>query len=143
MQALPRFYRRSADERWLLLRSAVLLTCARLGLRLFPYRSMEKCLGYLKRAGGPPPAESPFTPDRIAWAVQAAGRHLPGKVTCLPIALVTHTLLGREGYASRVEIGVAKDGAANLHAHAWVECEGKVFLAEEEEQSHFVRLRAQ
>jgi len=72
------------------------------------------------------PCLKPISPERIAWAVHAASRLVPG-ATCLTQALSGRRLLARSGYPAQIVLGVAKDGAA-LRAHAWLECDGKRLL---------------
>jgi hypothetical protein len=64
---------------------------------------------------------------RIAWAVGAMGRRVPG-TTCLVEALAAHCVLRRHGYAPMLSIGVRHGAALTLDAHAWVECGGTVVI---------------
>ncbi len=68
------------------------------------------------------------SPDRIAWAVLMASRHVPGGGPCLPQALATQTLLEREGYSAHLHIGIAKDAEWQFRAHAWVESQGRIVI---------------
>ena len=63
----------------------------------------------------------PLPAERIAWAVSAAGRRVPGGRHCLASALTAQTLLARYGYPARLRIGVAQTTEQGFHAHAWVE----------------------
>jgi hypothetical protein len=76
---------------------------------------------------------------RIAWAVRAAVRALPG-TTCLPAALAMQRLLSASGHACELHVGVAKRGDA-LEAHAWVVCNGEVLVGEHE-RDEYTRLMA-
>jgi hypothetical protein len=64
---------------------------------------------------------------QLVWAVTAASRYIPD-ATCLPQALALQALLAHSGHSSRVEIGVAKDEAHLLEAHAWVTCGDQVVI---------------
>jgi hypothetical protein len=81
---------------------------------------------------GPPPRWSVARPtvERIAWAVRAAGRFIPGASNCLVRALATQTLLGRFGYRSDLRIGVRKGPDGRFGAHAWLESGGAVVIGE-------------
>lgn len=65
--------------------------------------------------------------ERIAWAVVNAGARVPG-ATCLERALAAQLLFGRRGYASSLQIGVAKND--HVQAHAWVEYDGDVVVGD-------------
>ena|SRR5271165_1585267 len=56
----------------------------------------------------------------IRWAVEAAARHLPLSLTCLPQALAAAWMLQLRGHAPGLLYGVS----AGFAAHAWVELEG-------------------
>ncbi len=56
----------------------------------------------------------------IRWAVEAAARHLPVSLTCLPQALAAAWMLQARGHAPDLLYGVS----AGFAAHAWVELEG-------------------
>jgi len=59
--------------------------------------------------------------ELIAWAVAAAARQLHAS-NCLIEAVACHALLRRNGYPSRLCIGVRP--AAPIEAHAWIELNG-------------------
>jgi hypothetical protein len=56
-----------------------------------------------------------------------ASRYVPC-ATCLVQAFTAQILLGRNGHAGEVHIGVALDDKQGFRAHAWVESEGKVLV---------------
>jgi Transglutaminase-like superfamily len=92
---------------------------------------------------GPPPRRTvaPPTIERIAWAVRAAGRFIPGGTNCLVRALATQLLLGQYGYRSELRIGVRKAEDGALAAHAWLESAGAIVIGEFELE-HYVPLAA-
>ena len=61
---------------------------------------------------------------RLAWALAAAGRRLPGGRNCLAEALAGLVMLRRSGRPARLRIGVARRVSGSFVAHAWVECDG-------------------
>ena len=90
-----------------------MLVLARLAVR---FVSPERLFAWADR---PPRRINRFATDEahwIAWAVETLG----AGVLCLPRALAAHAMLRRRGVASRLCLGVARDGGA-LAAHAWVE----------------------
>ena len=128
MSRLRRFLRMSADERWLLIRAAVLLQVISVGMRLLPFRTLRRLivLAQMNRADSRSADRLPV--ERIAGAVEAADRHMPGEKTCLTQALAAQTLLVRQGYPALLHIGAAKGEEGQLQAHAWVESEGRVVI---------------
>src|SRR5438128_8902961 len=124
MKAVVKFARLTRDERALLVDAALLLAGIRIALWLLPYSALRDLLqtGRQGSAG----KSGIATPQRLAWAVRVASRFVPA-ATCLTQSLALHRLLARSGYASRVQIGVAKENG-RFQAHAWVEHRGKVLL---------------
>jgi hypothetical protein len=110
----------SPSDRWLLLRACVLLLRARCALPYMTFRSAADC--------GPTPDASEAMPERqhatrVAALVRIAAANLPLRNSCLPRALVTWTLLRRDGIACELRLG-ARAGHAPFEAHAWVDCGG-------------------
>ena len=117
---------RAADRR-LLAESGLRLVAARLGLWVVPSFTLRRALD-----GGDPARREPdpALPERVAWAVGALSRRLPG-MTCLVQSLAAHALLRRHGHRPALHIGVREGGnEPQLDAHAWVECEGRVVAGE-------------
>ena len=66
--------------------------------------------------------------SRVMWAVERVSNNSWMNALCLPRALAAHAMLRRRGVASRLCLGVARDGK-QLIAHAWVEIgENKIIL---------------
>lgn len=111
----------AAGDVRLLARAVFHLLAARAGLAL---RSAH-CL----RPKSPPAARHAapaFPPARASWAVEAVARRLP-ETRCLARALALRSLLGSEGFAADLRIGVAGAGPSGMRAHAWIECDGATF----------------
>lgn len=126
MTKLEKFSSLSAADRLLLVRAIVLLLLIRLSLSFFSFRRVQSLVSRLMRSHGRA-ARFP-TVDRITWAVRAIGRHSPISFTCLPRALATKILLSRAGHDSTLQVGVTRDDAGKLEAHAWVEAAGEVIV---------------
>ncbi len=137
-----RLRRTPGPERRLLAEAASLLLVTGAALRVCPFPWLRKGLAlYTRLRAGRLPA------DRVAWAVSAAARRLPGWFSgCLPQALAAETLLARHGYRPQLRIGVRPSGRApearrsRLEAHAWVELRGAVLVGALDDLSTFVPL---
>jgi transglutaminase superfamily protein len=109
--------------------AAVALVVARLAVRLVP---AARVLGW---AGRPPRRvqrfADPSLPALVAGAVDWVGSRWM-KAACLPRALATQAMLRRRGIASRLCLGVARDGQS-LAAHAWVVIGRRVIIGETEQ----------
>ena len=93
------------------------IVLARLAVRFIPSARL------FSWANRPPRRINRFAGDQISWvlwAVESVGAKPWLKTLCLPRALATHAMLRRRGIASRLCLGVAREGQA-LIAHAWVE----------------------
>ncbi len=127
--SLPRaaglFLRSPARDRWLFLRSLILLPCCRLALRVLGYRRLTGLLSRISRAprnNKPAPSEALVTAHRRA--VERASRYLPGQATCLHRSLLLWWTLRRAGLDCQLRIGVRKE-EGELAAHAWLEHRGR------------------
>lgn len=140
MRSLLKFFGLPLAEQRLLLRAVMWLALAGLLVRLLPFSRVKKMIA----AAGPAPGSSArrrYPAERMAWAVAAAGRRVPG-TTCLVQALVAERMLRQEGYPAELRIGVAAGQRAVLHAHAWIESEGRILLGGEENVEQFTALPA-
>lgn len=97
--------------------AAVMLVLARLAVRCLP---PARVFAWANR---PPRSICRFASDDvswIAWAVEHLGARPRINALCLPRALAAHAMLRRRGIASRLCLGVARQGS-DVSAHAWVE----------------------
>jgi hypothetical protein len=97
--------------------AAVMLLFAQLALRLVPAARLfawaSRQPRRIKRFAGD-------EVDWVSWSVETMGAKPWMKALCLPRALAAQIMLRRRGIASRLCLGVARDGDA-LTAHAWIE----------------------
>jgi Transglutaminase-like superfamily len=97
--------------------ATVMVVLARLAVRFVP---PARVFAWANR---PPRRIHRFAVDEVSWitwAVETIGAKPWMNALCLPRALAAQAMLRRRGIASRLCLGVARDGVA-LHAHAWVE----------------------
>ena len=109
-------------ERMLLVQALILLALVRFSLATFGWRRTQAWLEGLSMA-----PSSPFhllESRAYVWTVErivnAAARSWCISATCLPRALVTCTLLRRNGITATLKFGVRRQ-SAGIEAHAWVE----------------------
>ncbi len=126
MRRVARFWSLPAADRWLLMKAFALLAVVRLRLAVLPFRPGMRRPPAQEAAPG-----KQASPERIAWAVDRAGRYA-GNATCLARALAAQDILARHGFRSRVSIGVVagekKGRTSELIAHAWVEFGGQILV---------------
>jgi hypothetical protein len=128
MKRLLKFMHLPAAERWLLVKAALLLSAIRLGLELIPFQTLRRLLAKVAEASTGLQETDRSSADRIVWAVEAAGRRLPGAGTCLTQALAAHVLLRRQGYPTLLHIGVLRGEEGRFEAHAWLKSGDKVVI---------------
>ena len=121
MRQLRRLASLTSGERRLLLRTLFVVAVARVTLWILPLALARQVVAATTGAMKQIPVE------RLVWAVKAVSRRVP-QATCLTQALAVQTLLTRAGYASRLDIGVAKDAAHRFEAHAWVTCSNRIVI---------------
>ena len=124
MAALRSLLRLPWRERVWLLQAAALLWAIRLGLWLLPFQMVRRVIAKYARSGV---AASTLPSERVAWAVASASLVVPA-ATCLVQALAAQLLLGWRGRATQLCIGVARDEAGRIEAHAWLEHDGTIVI---------------
>jgi Transglutaminase-like superfamily len=127
------------SERYLLLKSVLLLYAARLGLWLLPLPTLRRLLAKLRPVKPIPPERQSANIHKITWAVVLASRYVPA-ATCLTQALAGQVLLAQHGEPALLRIGVTKNEAGKLEAHAWVESRGRIVIGASAELSRYTRL---
>jgi hypothetical protein len=127
MGKLRKFLALSSAERLLLVKVAFLVGLVRVGTWLLPFRVVRKVAARLGRpSAGRRSGDVPT--ERLAWAVDVTGKHIPGGGNCLVQALATQVLLDRRNRPAQLRIGVARGRLGQFEAHAWVESEGKIVI---------------
>jgi len=128
MRLLRKFLTLAPVERRLLLKAACLLAVVQLGLGRVPFTMLRRLVTRDGRdrdglAGG----HRGFA-DLVVWAVTAASRRVPGRMTCLSRALTVQALLAGGGCPSRLHVGVIRGKQGEVEGHAWVECDGRILI---------------
>jgi hypothetical protein len=127
MTLLRKYRGLAAADRRLLVTSALLLGAVRLGLWLLPFLTVRRLLASMTGAITPWHDTEQTSIARIGWTVTEVSQYIP-MATCLTQALATQVLLGWQGHAARLRIGVARSDVGQFQAHAWVECQGRVVI---------------
>jgi hypothetical protein len=113
----------------------VTLVLARLAVRFLP---PARLFAWAERPSGRRRRFASDEANWVVWAVEHAATRPGMRALCLPRALATHAMLRRRGIASRLCLGVARNGN-ELAAHAWIEVGGKTIVGGDE-SGGFVRL---
>jgi hypothetical protein len=116
----------SGAGRRLVAEAALLLGVSRVLLLMVPFRRIAPLLSRLP-AGAPPPVD-PLLARSVARAVTIAARNVPFRAVCLPQAMAAKFMLARRGQRSTLHLGVGKDDAGDLTAHAWLQSDGAIVL---------------
>ena len=127
MRLLRRLRALTSDERRLLVSAACWLSVVQLGLGRLPFPRLRR----LVTGGGRQVVRVACdlaVAERVVWAVTVASRYVPGRTTCLSLALTVQGVLARRGHPSRLHIGVVRGAEGQVDAHAWIECGGRVLI---------------
>lgn len=124
----------------LLIKTFLLLALIRIGLHLLPFQVLMRMIGKVCQTDLQSVVADPSPVENVAWAVDGISRHMPGHTKCLARALTTKVLLHQQGYASNLQIGVAKSDNGSLEAHAWIEYEGRIVIGNLRDLSRFIPL---
>ena len=123
---LIRFFQLPFSDQRLLMWAALAVVSAKLAIRTLRLPVARTAVARLERRRW---SVTPTPVDRIVWAVEAAGRAIPGMKNCLVQAVAAEAMLTRAGHPCELQIGAAKNGP-ELIAHAWLESEGRVLVGE-------------
>lgn len=142
-ERLRRFSALEPPARKLFLRAAALLPLLSLSLR---FRGFLKTRAFLEKRLSParpgqPALRNPGSPDLTVRMVRTAVRHSAMHPTCLQESLALWWLLGRQGIASDLRVGVRKQ-AEKFEAHAWVERNGVALNEPEALHEHYAAFDA-
>jgi len=129
MKSLYKFLLLRSHERRLLLKSLLLLWACWLGLKLLPFHTLRRLLEKLTSARHIFSEGESANVAKIVWALAVATRFVPA-TTCLTQAVVGQLLVAQQGEPAVLRIGVTKDEAGNLKAHAWVESRGRIVIGD-------------
>jgi len=139
---IRRFSAMERPARGLFLRACVLLPLISISLKWHGFRKTKALLQYfLSVPYGSQNADAQNRATMTAQMVRAAGRHGIGHHNCLKESLALWWLLGRQGIASDLRVGVRKDGG-KFEAHAWVECGGAALNDPDRKLPHFTAFDA-
>ena len=128
MRRIVAFFALSAGDRALLIEAVAAVVLFRLALFFVGVDRLRAWSGRLVARSAPV--------DRVAWAVGAASRWVPG-ATCLASALAAQRLMSVRGCASELHIGVARQ-ERQIAAHAWLESGGRIVIGEPGDEAYKV-----
>lgn len=141
MKRLRRFLQLSWREQLFLIYATLTLGVVTLGLRLFPWFTLQRqLLSLANRAATPGTSRRPSA-QHIAWTVRVASSLIP-KATCLPRALAAQFLLIQYAHPAELKIGVARNEDGHLGAHAWVTSNNHILIGDVQDLDHFIPLPA-
>lgn len=139
MKRVQKLLRLPSTDRLLLVKAAFWVGAIRLGLWLLPFQSLLRLLASQTRRAAQAQGVDRKAVRRVTWAVRVTSRYVPA-ATCLTQALATLALLAGVGQPANIRIGIAKGGVGKLHAHAWVEIEGKVIIGKSADLAQYTVL---
>jgi len=137
-ERLRRFSALERPAQKLFLRAAVLLPLVALSLRWSGLRVTQAALQRFLSKANPESKAALASKDAAVTAqmVNAADRHGLVHPSCLAKSLTLWWLLGRQGIASHLRIGIRKENE-KFEAHAWVECDGSALNEPDEQHHHY------
>lgn len=90
---------------------------------------MERITRWVARRGVPSPDATVDDDSLAEWVDRVLQRMPPPwRKTCLKRAIVLQSLLRRAGRPAELRIGVRRDEAGNLAAHAWLARDDRIYL---------------
>jgi len=143
-ERLRRFRALELPAQSLFLRAIFLLPIVALSQRWRGFRGTQAMLERLLSNGGPSqdPAEADRRAALTAHMVGVADRSGLGHPSCLAKSLTLWWLLGRQGIAADLRIGIRKENE-KMEAHAWVERNGTALNEPEDHHRHYAAFDAE
>lgn len=133
-ERLQRFSALEPPARRIFLHASVMLPLLSLSLRFRGFLKTRTFLqNHLSPAIGLAGSSGPALTVRM---VRAAARHSWTHPTCLQESLALWWLLGRQGIASELRVGVRKQ-ESKFEAHAWVERDGVALNEPQAQHEHY------
>jgi hypothetical protein len=121
------FHRLSAEQRWLLLRAACVLSSASAIVALLPFRRAVSFGSVTRRKKRGP------TVSNCVWAVKAAAKRLPWRTKCIEQGLAAQRMLRQTGVDAVLHYGARHDPhSGRLEAHVWVSVAGETIIGGED-----------
>jgi hypothetical protein len=121
MPKRPAYLSHSREDWRFFAEACARILCAWAALKILNF---ERVTASLKSGGRVARPADQVMIRRVRWAVEAAARHLPLSLTCLPQSLAASWMLQARGFAPRMIYGVAPLRPDGFEAHAWVELNG-------------------
>lgn len=130
MSALGKFLAPKWRERLLLLEAVLYLGAARAALLTIPFKYISRSLGQQLPADTVAPRGAPVSTAarQIGWAVKTMGRRTPWDSACLAQSIAGKLMLRKRGLASLLFLGMKKDEAGKLTAHAWLQAGNEILI---------------
>lgn len=129
IRAVGKFAHLSRAQQREVIEASVICAAARVLLATMSYRAVDALTNRVARRAVHRSTGSNSTDiDRLVYAINAAGRFVPGARNCLVRAISAKAMLGMRGCASQIHFGVAREADSELGAHAWLESGGRVVI---------------
>ena len=135
-EPFERYRALDGESRRLFRRAALLLPYIRVSLRMRGYNPTFASLQKRLAAGANASTASLEQIQKTNRMMRAAVRHWPLHFSCLEESLGLWYLLGQQGAASQLRIGVRKN-SGKFEAHAWVEYAGEALNQPEATHLHY------
>jgi len=122
------------------LRGGLMLPAVHLLLATIGFDRTLRLLG--RWSSGPSTSRAvPEQPKRVAQLLRASGNAGLHPRNCLRESLVLWFLLRRKGFQPNLRLGVRREEAGDLEAHAWVELAGEVLNDDPDVGQRFIPLQ--
>ena len=138
LEKLRRFSALGSPAQKMFVRALVMLPIVSASLRTVGFRATQTALQKILFT-----PNSEQNPDSVrtrialtAHMVNSAGRHGLVRGSCLAKSLTLWCLLGGQGIASQLRIGIRKENG-KFEAHAWVERDGVALNEPEDHHRHY------
>lgn len=142
MKQLQKLLNLAQRDRWLIIRTLLLLGTIRLGLKLLPFQTLRRLFKKISQPREKLQEIDKTFVNKVSWAVKRVSRYIPG-TQCLAQALATQVLLEQQNYPTQLCIGFARSEHGQISAHAWVECKEQVVIGGTRNMNRYITVPIQ
>lgn len=141
INALLKFLRQPSQRRGLLLEAALMLTLARLALRLVPFRQLNPFFNRPVRGSQVNGRRRESLRKEVAWAIDRTAKILPGETVCFPRGIAAQALLRRRGVGTTLYYGVTTGNGNGSTAHVWVQDDAQGVVGHHDIEAYHILAR--
>lgn len=125
------FYRMPFKLKIVVIEAFLLMAISRFSILFIPFRRVAAFMGKpMRETADLVESELMIVAKQIAWLIEKISRYTPWESKCLVKALTGQIMLKKRKISCTLYLGIKKNKANALSAHAWLRCGNVIILGE-------------